>query len=172
MNREIIGLSDYRGVVWWVFIVLIVSVYWRMCWLGQWDWIIGICFDWGTGIDLWICFDWDNGFGLWTDALWTLRTLHGDDGYGREMFALQCDASPTTTVNTLLLIMRRYKWSFAYRAAWARWVVARGAHEHRGPMLIYVCCVRHMFKQYFWLKCQYNKYMFNFIDHVCFYSCE
>ena len=24
--------------------------------------------------------------------------------------------------------------------AWARCAVARGPHEHRGPMLIYVCC--------------------------------
>jgi hypothetical protein len=25
--------------------------------------------------------------------------------------------------------------------AWARWEVAQGAHEHRDPIPIYVCCV-------------------------------
>jgi len=29
---------------------------------------------------------------------------------------------------------------------WACWEVARGAHEHRGPMLIYECCAQHAFK--------------------------
>jgi len=29
-----------------------------------------------------------------------------------------------------------------------------------------------MFKRWFCWKCQYNKYMFNFIDHLHLYSCE
>jgi hypothetical protein len=29
--------------------------------------------------------------------------------------------------------------------AWARWAVPRGPQEHRGPMLIYVCCLQHVF---------------------------
>jgi len=30
-------------------------------------------------------------------------------------------------------------------SAWARCAVARGPHEHRGPMLIYVCCIQAYF---------------------------
>ena len=45
--------------------------------------------------------------------------------------------------------------------AWGCWAVARGSHEHRGPMLIYVCCVQQVFNVY-------NKYMINFIDiYIC-----
>ena len=29
--------------------------------------------------------------------------------------------------------------------AWARWAIVREPHEHMGPMLIYVCCVQHVF---------------------------
>ena len=54
-----------------------------------------------------------------------------------------------------------------------RWAIARGLHEHRGSMLVYVCCVRHVFmlKHWFCWKHQYNKYtcMFNLIE---IYSCE
>jgi len=49
--------------------------------------------------------------------------------------------------------------------AWTCWAVARG------PMLIYVYCVQHvflMFKHWFCWKYQYNKHMFNFIDIYCF----
>jgi hypothetical protein len=53
-------------------------------------------------------------------------------------------------------------------SAWARRTHARGPHEHRGTMLN----VQHvflMFKHWFCWKYQYNKYMFNFIDHLqCF----
>ena len=44
-------------------------------------------------------------------------------------------------------------------------------YGHRDPMLIYVCCVQHvflMFKQWFCWKYQYNKYMINFIDIYIF----
>jgi len=57
--------------------------------------------------------------------------------------------------------------------AWARWAIAHGPHEHMGPMLIYACCVRHVFnisKHWLCWKYQYNKYIFNFIDHLEFYS--
>ena len=50
-----------------------------------------------------------------------------------------------------------------------------GSHEHRCPMLIYVCYVQHVFfifKHWFCCKWQYNKYMFHFIDHLQFYFCE
>ena len=60
--------------------------------------------------------------------------------------------------------------------AWACWADALGPLEHRGPILISVCCVQHvffhMFKHWFCWKYQYNKYMFNFIDHLHFYFCE
>ena len=49
---------------------------------------------------------------------------------------------------------------------------ARVPREHRSPLLV---CVRHvflMFKHEFCWKYQYNKYMFNFIDHLHFYSCK
>jgi len=29
--------------------------------------------------------------------------------------------------------------------AWARWAVAHGPHEHMDPMIIYVCCIQHVF---------------------------
>ena len=28
---------------------------------------------------------------------------------------------------------------------WPRWAVFQGPHEHKGPMLFYVCCVQHVF---------------------------
>ena len=49
--------------------------------------------------------------------------------------------------------------------------VAREPHKYRGPMLIYVCCVQHVFlklKHRFCWKYQYNKYMFSFIDIYSF----
>ena len=52
--------------------------------------------------------------------------------------------------------------------AWECWAVAWGPHGHRGPMLIYVCCVGMFFSMF---KHQYNKYMFNFINHLHIYSC-
>ena len=55
-------------------------------------------------------------------------------------------------------------------SAWARWTVARGSHEDRA-MLIYVCCVWHVFlrfKHWLLLKYQYNKYMFNLIMNYSF----
>ena len=47
-------------------------------------------------------------------------------------------------VSDLLLVFSLYS-SFLHHYnqcrlnAWARWAVARGRHEHMGPMLIYVC---------------------------------
>ena len=50
--------------------------------------------------------------------------------------------------------------------AWARWVVSWGGHEHRGPVPICVCCVRHVFFLMFihWL-CW--KYCTNTILDIC-----
>ena len=62
--------------------------------------------------------------------------------------------------------------SSAVLNAWAHWAVARGPHENRGHMPIYVCSVQHvflfLFKLLFCWKYQYNKYMFNFIDIYIF----
>jgi hypothetical protein len=44
-----------------------------------------------------------------------------------------------------------------------------GAHANL-YMLCTACFL--MFKHWFCWKYQYNKYMFNFIDHLHFYSCE
>jgi hypothetical protein len=53
------------------------------------------------------------------------------------------------------------------------WAVAWSPHDHRGTMLIYECCIQHvflMFKHWFCWKYQYNQYMFNFIDIYSFIS--
>ena len=53
--------------------------------------------------------------------------------------------------------------------AWARWADALGPHTN----LCKLCTICFfMFKHWFCWKYQYNKYMFNFIDHLHFYSCE
>ena len=38
------------------------------------------------------------------------------------------------------------KFSTQKTYAWARWAFASRPHEHRSPMLIYVCCVWHVIK--------------------------
>jgi hypothetical protein len=53
--------------------------------------------------------------------------------------------------------------------AWACWADALGPHTN----LCKLCTICFfMFKHWFCWKYQYNKYMFNFIDHLHFYSCE
>ena len=59
--------------------------------------------------------------------------------------------------------------------AWARWAVAQRPPRAQGPyanlgMLCMACYL--MFKNGVCWKYQYNRYMFNFIDHIHFYSCE
>jgi hypothetical protein len=43
------------------------------------------------------------------------------------------------------LLITDQLWNQCRLNAWARWAVAMGPHEHRGPILIYVCCVQHVF---------------------------
>jgi len=58
--------------------------------------------------------------------------------------------------------------------AWARWAVARGPNSIGGHAYLCMLCTACflIFKHYFCWKRQYNRYMFNFIDHLDFYSCE
>ena len=51
---------------------------------------------------------------------------------------------------------------------WARWAVTRGPHANLG-MLCMTCYL--MFKHWVCWKYQYNRYMFNFVDHLHCYAC-
>ena len=58
-----------------------------------------------------------------------------------------------TLLDWLLFVVGWRRWSYAVRTmaqcrlnAWARWADTREPHEHRGPMLIYVCCVQQVFE--------------------------